>query len=99
MAVAINLIPRRNGERPLSGREKAISLNDGMTYDVVVVRGRSLGLMLACEPRGGGASVIVLEGLTEIDTTLKAGTLNRPTIGVLYRDRPWARLNSAPSAS
>ncbi|WP_432927591.1 FAD-dependent oxidoreductase [Microbispora sp. CA-135349] len=54
-------------------------------YDVVVVGGGPVGLMLACELRLGGASVVVLERLTEIDQTIKAGALNTPSVEALYR--------------
>jgi len=53
--------------------------------DVIVVGGGPVGLMLACELRLGGASVVVLERLTEIDPTIKAGSLNVPAVEALYR--------------
>src|SRR5262252_6628986 len=58
-----------------------------MTYDVdVIVAGAGpVGLMLAGELRLGGASVIVVERLAEIDPTVKAGSLNAPTVEALDR--------------
>ena len=53
--------------------------------DVVVAGGGPVGLMLACELRLGGASVLVLERLAEMDQTVKAGSLNVPPIEALYR--------------
>ncbi|MFE2376139.1 FAD-dependent oxidoreductase [Streptomyces sp. NPDC059398] len=53
--------------------------------DVVIAGGGPTGLMLAGELRVGGASVTVLERLTDFATTLKAGTLNRPSVEALYR--------------
>nr|WP_093415242.1 FAD-dependent monooxygenase [Saccharopolyspora flava] len=54
-------------------------------FDVVVAGGGPVGLMLAAELRLGGASVVVVERLTEPSTGLKAGTLNRPSIEALHR--------------
>jgi 2-polyprenyl-6-methoxyphenol hydroxylase-like FAD-dependent oxidoreductase len=59
--------------------------NAGADLDVVVAGGGPVGLMLACELRLGGASVLVLERLTEIDQTIKAGSLNVPAVEALYR--------------
>ncbi len=53
--------------------------------DVLVVGAGPVGLMLACELKLGGASVIVLERLTEIDQTVKAGSLNTAAVEALYR--------------
>src|SRR5580698_4193175 len=57
----------------------------GADVDVVVAGGGPVGLMLACELRLGGASVLVLERLTEIDQTVKAGSLTVPAVETLYR--------------
>ncbi|WP_227978996.1 FAD-dependent monooxygenase [Nocardia spumae] len=48
-------------------------------FDVVVAGAGPVGLMLACELRLAGAEVLVVERLTEIDTTIKAGAINVPT--------------------
>ncbi|WP_052488714.1 FAD-dependent oxidoreductase [Streptomyces sp. 150FB] len=53
--------------------------------DVVVVGGGPVGLMLACELRLGGARVTVLERLTEVDPTIKAGSITTPTAEAFYR--------------
>src|SRR5580658_4281853 len=53
--------------------------------DVLVVGAGPVGLMVACELKLGGASVIVLERLTEIDQTVKAGSLNTAAVEALYR--------------
>ncbi len=53
--------------------------------DVIVAGGGPVGMMLACELRLGGASVVVLERRTEIDPTVKAGSLNVPAVEALYR--------------
>src|ERR1700691_6238948 len=57
----------------------------GPDVDVVVAGGGPVGLILACELRLGGASVLVLERLTEIDQTVKAGSLTVPAVEALYR--------------
>jgi 2-polyprenyl-6-methoxyphenol hydroxylase-like FAD-dependent oxidoreductase len=56
-----------------------------MDYDVVVAGGGPVGLMLACELRLGGARVAVLERLTEVDPTIKAGAITTPSAEALYR--------------
>ncbi|WP_305780947.1 FAD-dependent monooxygenase [Nocardia nova] len=49
------------------------------TFDVVVAGAGPVGLMLACELRLAEVEVLVVERLTEIDRTIKAGALNVPT--------------------
>jgi 2-polyprenyl-6-methoxyphenol hydroxylase-like FAD-dependent oxidoreductase len=63
-----------------------------MGYDVAICGGGPVGLMLACELRLAGASVLVLERLTEIDPTIKAGSINVPTSEALYRRGMLAQL-------
>ncbi|MFJ8820250.1 FAD-dependent monooxygenase [Streptomyces sp. NPDC102467] len=57
----------------------------GRDVDVLICGGGPTGLMLACEVRLGGATVAVLERLTEVDTTIKAGSVNSPGAEALYR--------------
>ncbi|MBT2452553.1 FAD-dependent oxidoreductase [Streptomyces sp. ISL-43] len=54
-------------------------------FDVVVAGGGPVGLMLACELRLGGASVVVVERRTEVDQTIKAGAINTSTTEAFYR--------------
>ncbi|MFF4532300.1 FAD-dependent monooxygenase [Streptomyces sp. NPDC001407] len=56
-----------------------------MDYDVVVAGAGPVGLMLACELRLAGVDVLVVERLTEVDTTIKAGAINSPTAEAFYR--------------
>ncbi|MBB5117707.1 FAD-dependent oxidoreductase [Streptomyces eurocidicus] len=56
-----------------------------MDFDVVVAGGGPVGLMLACELRLGGARVVVLERLTEVDSTIKGAAITTPGVEVLYR--------------
>ncbi|WP_406217204.1 FAD-dependent monooxygenase [Streptomyces decoyicus] len=53
--------------------------------DVVVAGGGPVGLMLACELALAKVSVVVLERLTDVDTTIKAGAINSPTAEAFYR--------------
>ncbi|WP_345124220.1 FAD-dependent oxidoreductase [Dactylosporangium darangshiense] len=53
--------------------------------DVVVAGAGPVGLMLACELALGGVQVVVLERREDIDQTIKAGSLNAPTIEALER--------------
>ncbi|UGT43897.1 FAD-dependent monooxygenase [Nocardia yamanashiensis] len=55
------------------------------THEVVVVGAGPVGLMLACELRLAGVDVLVLERLTEMDPTVKAGAINVPTARALAR--------------
>ncbi|KOV71067.1 FAD-dependent monooxygenase [Streptomyces sp. MMG1121] len=54
-------------------------------YDVVVAGAGPVGLFLACELRLGGARVLVVERLPEVDETIKAGAINVPSAVALYR--------------
>ena len=56
-----------------------------MDYDVAIAGAGPVGLMLACELQLAGVSVLVLERLTEIDPTIKAGSVTLPTAEAFYR--------------
>ncbi|OLZ69530.1 FAD-dependent oxidoreductase [Streptomyces sp. IMTB 2501] len=56
-----------------------------MDYDVVVAGAGPAGLFLGCELALGGARVLVVERLTEVDETIKAGSVNIPSAVALYR--------------
>ncbi|WP_432002796.1 FAD-dependent monooxygenase [Streptomyces sioyaensis] len=53
--------------------------------DVVVAGGGPVGLMLACELALAGVPVVVLERLTDVSTTIKAGAINSPSAEAFYR--------------
>ncbi|SDM20849.1 FAD-dependent oxidoreductase [Nonomuraea jiangxiensis] len=56
-----------------------------MDYEVIISGGGPVGLMLAYELGLHGVSVAVLERLTEVDETIKAGAINVPTAEALDR--------------
>ncbi|WP_019064363.1 FAD-dependent monooxygenase [Streptomyces prunicolor] len=54
-------------------------------YDVVVAGAGPVGLLLATELKLGGARVLVVERLAEVNETIKAGGINSTTAVALYR--------------
>ncbi|MFJ9897368.1 FAD-dependent monooxygenase [Streptomyces sp. NPDC091280] len=54
-------------------------------YDVLVSGAGPVGLLLAAELTLGGARVLVVERLADVDETIKAGGLNSTTTVALYR--------------
>ncbi|WP_431876893.1 FAD-dependent monooxygenase [Amycolatopsis sacchari] len=63
-----------------------------MDFDVVVAGGGPVGLMLALELRLADVRVLVVERLSEVDQTIKAGSINVPTAEAFYRRGLWAAL-------
>ncbi|MGW2520812.1 FAD-dependent monooxygenase [Streptomyces sp. NPDC001617] len=61
------------------------TMDTDTAYDVVVAGAGPVGLMLGCELRLGGARVLVVERLAEVDETIKAGAINSPSAEALYR--------------
>jgi 2-polyprenyl-6-methoxyphenol hydroxylase-like FAD-dependent oxidoreductase len=66
-----------------------------MDYDVIISGAGPVGLMLAYELGLQGVSVAVLERLTEVDETIKAGSVNVPTFEALGRRDLLAPLKEA----
>lgn len=56
-----------------------------MRYEAVIVGAGPVGMMLACELKLSGVSVIVIEQLSEPDPTIKAGSINIPSVEAFYR--------------
>ena len=56
-----------------------------MDYEVLVVGAGPVGLMVACEMKLAGVSVLVVERLDKPDLTSKAGAINVPTMESFYR--------------
>ncbi|QHC29227.1 FAD-dependent monooxygenase [Streptomyces sp. HF10] len=63
-----------------------MTTTQGTQYDVVVAGAGPVGLFLAGELKlGGAARVLVVERLTEVDETIKAGWINHPSVVALNR--------------
>ena len=71
----------------------------GYDTDVLVVGGGPVGLLLAEELALGDAGVIVLERLTAIDTTIKAGGLNLTSAEILDRRGLWPAVEKIAAAA
>src|SRR5689334_16873749 len=67
--------------------------------DVVIVGGGPVGLMLATELALAEVRVVVLERRTDIDPTIKAGSLNVPTLEALDRRGFTPALSEARAAN
>ncbi|MFJ6752971.1 FAD-dependent oxidoreductase [Streptomyces sp. NPDC091266] len=72
---------------------------DAELADVVVAGGGPVGLMLACELALADVSVVVLERLTDVDTTIKAGAINSPSAEAFYRRGMLPRLAEIQQAA
>jgi 2-polyprenyl-6-methoxyphenol hydroxylase-like FAD-dependent oxidoreductase len=70
-------------------------MTENRRTDVVVVGAGPVGLLLAAELRLGGASVTVLERLTGIDQTIRAGAINLPTAEIFQRRGLWPAVQRA----
>lgn len=69
-----------------------------MDRDVIISGAGPVGLMLACELGLRGVSVTVLERLTEVDPTAKAGSINIPTVEAFDRRGLAPKLEAAEQA-
>ena len=65
--------------------DTSVAADSGTAYDVVIAGAGPVGLLLGCELRLGGARVLVVERLAEVDETIKAGSVNSPSAEALYR--------------
>jgi 2-polyprenyl-6-methoxyphenol hydroxylase-like FAD-dependent oxidoreductase len=65
-----------------------------MNYDIVIAGAGPVGLLLAAELKLAGVSVIVLERLTEINMTIKAGGIRGNSTKLLARRGLWHRLEA-----
>lgn len=66
---------------------------------VVIVGGGPVGLLLATELASGGIETTVLERLTAVDRTIKAGAINQPTAEILDRRGLWPAVEAAQAES
>lgn len=56
-----------------------------MNYDAIIAGGGPVGMLLACELKLAGISVLVVERREEIDPTVKAGAINVPSVEAFDR--------------